>query len=38
MQITAGAACPDISISQLNLNTAVAVVHSECQTNGTDVH
>lgn len=38
MQLTAGAAYPDISISQLNLSTAVIMVHSECQISGIDAN
>lgn len=36
MQIIACAAYPDISISQLNINIAAIMVHSECQINDID--
>lgn len=38
MQITAGAACPDISVPALNPNILVIMGQTEYQINGTDAN
>lgn len=38
MQITAGAACPDISVPPLNPNILVIMGHTEDEINGTDAN
>lgn len=38
MQVTAGVACPDISVPPPNLNALVIMVHTDCQINGIDAN